>query len=171
MDMPNPTTTMGLIKADFVQRLGRYLARRIRVPEDRDDVVQEAITRVLARVRRGDLPASDLEPYAFRVASNLAIDRYRRKGADYVELPETLASEAPEPHRQYAAREELKVMAHVIQDMPQLRQDVFLAVRIEGLSHKEVSDKFGLSRKAIEKHMSRALADIVKARRQLKQEE
>jgi RNA polymerase sigma-70 factor (ECF subfamily) len=53
----------------------------------------------------------------------------------------------------------------VIDAMPKLRRQVFIMARVEGHSHVEISQSLGVSRKAIEKHMSRALADLVKARR------
>lgn len=167
MIAPKPAATDNLITADFVERLRRYISRRLRDPNDRDDILQESVARVLSRVSAGDLAGADVEPYAFRIAANLIIDGFRRRSGRVVEVPDGLANEEPTPDRVVAAREELAKMMNVIDDMPELRKSVFILVRVEGYSHKRVSEELGISQKAIEKHMSRALADIVMARRRL----
>ena len=60
-------------------------------------------------------------------------------------------------------------MVRAIERMPPLRRTVFTRVRLDGVSHQDLCAELGISRKAVEKHMTRALADIVEARRKLKQ--
>lgn len=167
MTLSNPLARESLIGRDFVRRLRRHILSRVDNAHECDDIFQETVARVLARLDTSDLGAEDVQPYAFRVASNLIHDRYRRGVHQVIEVPDSLESEFPQPERHYAARSELAEMMKVIDAMPSLRRRVFILVRVDGQSHKEVSEALGISLKAIEKHMTRALGDIVLARRRL----
>lgn len=156
------------ITPEFVKRLKRFVGRRVDGRADREDVLQEAVTRVLARVNSGALSEADMEPYAFRVASNLIMDRHRAAKRQFAELPESLSSDDPGPARIAEARAELAAVSDAIDRMPPLRRNVFLLVRVEGLSHKQVAKQLGLSQTAIEKHMTRAIAELVRVRRSLR---
>lgn len=169
MTGPDAARPEGLVETDFIRRLGRHIARRVQHAEDSEDILQESVARAFARVRAGILAPRDIEPYAYRIAGNLMIDRVRRAGPPHVELSETLASDTPEPHRLAETREELAAMVRAIERMPPLRRTVFTRVRLDGVSHQDLCAELGISRKAVEKHMTRALADIVEARRKLKQ--
>jgi RNA polymerase sigma factor (sigma-70 family) len=156
-----------VFSTDFVQRLQRHIGRRVASSHDRDDILQETLARVIARINMGLLALAEIEPYSFRVASNLIADSYRRRGPQWVEMPEGMQSPEPEPARVLEARQELDVMLAVIRGMPPLRRRVFMSIRVDGQSYKAVSRELGISEKAVEKHMTRALADIVRERRRL----
>ncbi|WP_230557082.1 RNA polymerase sigma factor [Teredinibacter turnerae] len=159
----------------LIVRLQAYIARRISDHSEQDDVLQETLARVIARVRYYHLDAAAIEPYAYRVAANLMIDQNRkslRSAASLVaescigEL-ESLQEPDNNPEKIAVAEQELSIYRGVIQSMPKKRREVFTLVRVKQYSYKEVSVAMGLSTKAVEKHMSRAIADLVKARRKL----
>ena len=127
--------------------------------------MQETLARVICRIREGSLNQEDVAPYAYRVAGNLIVDGYRAQRREFVELSETLPATEPSPEHLASVREEYRAVRKTLQQMPALRRQVFTLVRVEGLSHAEVSARLGLSGKAIEKHMSRALADLIEDRR------
>jgi DNA-directed RNA polymerase specialized sigma24 family protein len=56
-----------------------YLKRRMRDGQDLDDMVQDVYLRVLSTPETG--PVANVRGFLRRVASNLLIDRYRRKAA------------------------------------------------------------------------------------------
>jgi RNA polymerase sigma-70 factor (ECF subfamily) len=167
MSASQPSPGAVLIGGDFVRRLRKHIARAVKLDHECDDVFQEAAARVLARINSGQLQANDVEPYAFRVASNIIIDRHRSNKHQTTEIPEDLECSIAAPDKLHAAKAELAEVMKVIAGMPPLRRKVFISVRVEGKSHKEVSQTLGISQKSIEKHMSRALADLVMARRRL----
>ncbi|MFC6199405.1 RNA polymerase sigma factor [Ponticaulis profundi] len=151
---------------DFVKRLRRYVGKKTDSNADRDDIVQETLARIIARMSDGALAEAEHEPYAFRVASNLIVDGYRRGAKGFVGLSDTLVADTPGPDQITHAKRELESVQQVIQGMPKLRRQVFVLARVEGKSQAEISERLGISQKAIEKHITRALAELVKARRE-----
>ena len=97
--MPKSNGSATQFHPDFVKRLMRYVRRKCGAQADADDILQETFSRVLTRMADGGLSAEEHEPYAFRVASNLIIDGHRRNRREYVDLPEALSSDSPEPGR------------------------------------------------------------------------
>ena len=47
-----------------------------------------------------------------------------------------------------------------IERMPRLRREVFVRVRLEGCSHRQVCEELGLSAKSVELHIARAVFDL-----------
>ena len=48
----------------------------------------------------------------------------------------------------------------VLSDMPEKRREVFLASRFDGLKYAEIAEKFGMSQKTVEAHMSAAIKQL-----------
>lgn len=48
----------------------------------------------------------------------------------------------------------------VLSTMPEKRREVFLASRFEGLKYAEIAEKFGMSQKTVEAHMSAAIKQL-----------
>ena len=56
----------------------------------------------------------------------------------------------------------------IVQNLPEKCREVFRLSRVEGLSHKEISEQLGISKKTIENHMTKALKTL---RSELKRKE
>ncbi len=166
MSSANKVRPIAQFHPDFVKRLIRYVGKKTESDADRDDIVQETLARIIARMSNGDLAEAEHEPYAFRVAANLIVDGYRRGAKSFVGVSETIVSETPGPEQIAGARQELEAVQHVIRGMPEMRRKVFVLARVQGKSQAEISAIMGISQKAIEKHITRALAELVKARRE-----
>lgn len=151
--------------AEFVRRhepeLRRYLHSRLGDADDVADFAQECFLRLLRYGgAHGD---ADLERLMFRIANNLLTDNWRAEQAhharDHVPLNGVdLVNETPSPERQVAAQQRLERLKAVIHELPPKCRAVFVFSRIDGLSHAEIADKFGISIKAVEKHITKALA-------------
>lgn len=151
--------------ADFVRRheaeLRRYLHSRLHNTEDVADFMQECFLRLLRYVEVHDEP--DLERLMFRIANNLLTDKWRAAHAhherEHVPLTSVdLVNEAPSQERHVAAEQRLARLKAVIDELPPKCRAVFVFSRIEGLSHADIAEKFGISIKAVEKHITKALA-------------
>ena len=73
------------------------------------------------------------------------------------------ASQAPLPDRVLAGRQELELLKGALAVMPPLRRDVLVRRRLQGQSCAAIARDLGLSPKAVEKHITRGLADLHKA--------
>lgn len=143
--------------------LHRYLLSKKCTPSLAADLVQETFLRLaqlenLESVLRGP-------SYLFRVAHNLMIDHYRRYGekrfdADATAFFETLVDESSRPEEQAIDALELEHLESLLERMPARTRDVFLLLRVEGMTHKETARYLRISTSSVQKHMAMALAKI-----------
>jgi len=99
----------------------------------------------------------------FRIAANLLVDHHRRDSRYVAEREEEPASQAPLPDRVLVGRQELAILNDALAAMPPLRRDVLVRRRLQGQSCAAIARDLGLSPKAVEKHITRGLADLHKA--------
>lgn len=147
------------------QPLLRFL-QRMNVPEhDAQDIAQESMVRLL-RYSRSE-PAEAWQALLYRIAINLLRDRKRRsvteqerRGGGMTDFG-TAANEAvshePSPEQHASDRQALARMQEAMQQLPQRCREVYLLHRIEGMTYPEIARRSGVSAKAVEKNISRAL--------------
>ncbi len=138
-----------------------YLSRRIG-EDDAQDVAQETLVRLM---RYRAQPVEQLRPLMYRIAINVIHDRGRRDSTrqvfahvsldqDFVGLPSLEAS-----HDQRIEHEqELVLVRAAILQLPERCRQVYLLNRIEGLSYSQIAQHCGISVKAVEKHIGKALS-------------
>ncbi len=102
---------------------------------------------------------SSLKSYLRRAVINKALNAIKAKRLNYQE-PEKLPEN---PHTNQDAQKHLeaddlkKLIHETIDGLPEKCRMVFVLCRLEGMSHKEVSEKLGISTKTIENQMTKAL--------------
>lgn len=141
--------------------LVRILRRRTPLEEPAQDLAQESLAR-LSRYR-GHAPTA-WASLLYRIAIHALNDRLRRahthREARRTTLDTDLAELAsPEPpHEQrIATQQELALLQRVLLGLPPRCRQIYLLNRIEGMSYTEVADHCGISVKAVEKRISKAL--------------
>ena len=146
--------------AGSARALRAYVFRVIGHASDADDIVQEAFLRML----RTELPSKDeehLRRYLYRVASNLIVDRWRRRkfeeGGEMKQEPAL-----PRPHYEDDA-----TVAKIFDELkPRDRALLWLAY-VEGESHDEIATSLGVGRRGVKVMLFRArrrLRDLLHAR-------
>lgn len=149
------------------QRLLRFFARH-GARQDADDLTQESFARLAKARISGAKPIEKPDAYLSRIASNLLRDRakvaLRRSLANHVPADDVpLAGE--DPVAALEVRDQLqRIEASLARLSPKTRW-VFLAHRREGMSYKDIANQTGLSVKAVERRMSKAIAHIDRALR------
>ncbi|MCV6605727.1 MAG: RNA polymerase sigma factor [Porticoccaceae bacterium] len=145
--------------------LRSFLAARLDVGSDLDDLVQEAFVR-LARIENLNekMVASkgSCRAYLFTIGSNLVLDARRKQQVrdNYSLSKQGFDAEhawEASAERVHSAREELQVVKQAIMEMPPAWRKVFLLSRVELKSYRLISEHLGVSVKQVEKHMSKAL--------------
>ena len=154
---------------DEREALLKFLRTRLPTDEDAQDAVQESLIRMI-RYRDSEPPEA-WKRLLYRIAVNVANDQYRyarsHHTARHVAMEDALgATFANEPaHDDHLVlQEELAAVTEIILTLPPRCQEIFLLNRVEGMTYVEVADTCGISLKAVEKHMTKALAAL---RRQL----
>jgi RNA polymerase sigma-70 factor (ECF subfamily) len=131
--------------------------------EDARDIAQESLSRLL-RYRHTE-PAEAWRPLLYRIARNLLNEQYRRyqsHGEHYnvpvetIELPDP----APPPDLAIQQAQQQTWLREAMQSLPPRCRQVFVLVRIDGLSQGEVARRCGISLKTVEKHLAKALAAL-----------
>lgn len=141
-------------------RIVRYFSRSAS-PDLAQDLCQQLFVRLAARTSRGTIDAP--RAYLDRSARNVANDHHRRRGRLPTFECDDFGPDAfggPDPSHALEARDTLRRLEAAIESMKPRTREIFLAHRFDGLSYREIAAATGLGVKAVEKHMSRAIAHI-----------
>lgn len=143
----------------------RFLLSRIPNEEDAQDAVQESLVR-LARYRHRE-PSASWRPLLYRIAANVAIDQQRiattHRAAAHVPYERVLhavPSDGLAPDEQLDRQQLLTRMWEVVNALPPRCRDIYLLSRVEGMSQRQIAETYGISVKAVEKQMTRALSTL-----------
>lgn len=150
----------------YLPSLKRYLQARVPA-DDVDDVAQDVLLRIL---RRADLTVLERPKcYLFQAAQATLIDRHRRQRTRKVGLHCELMDEMHpvddlHPLHILIARDEFRVVEGVLNKLPDRTREIIISVRVEGTSLKALARKYEISTSAIEKHVTKALKALEKAK-------
>lgn len=147
--------------------LMQFLHHNWRNKSDIADLRQEVYVRVCEAAQK-EIPAS-AKPFVLTTARNLLINRVRREQVVPIEAVAdldalNLAMEEPGPERTVLARDELRRLQTVLEQLsPRAREAVVLG-RIEGLSRRQIAQRMGIAEDTVRQHLAhgmRALADLL----------
>jgi RNA polymerase sigma-70 factor (ECF subfamily) len=146
--------------------LVRFFTARLRSREAAEDLVQEMYERML-RVAPDESIANP-SAYLYRLGSNLLLDqvRYDRRrtaretawtGENSGRPGAIDTADEPAPDEVADARRRLAHLLAIADTLPTTTRRAFRLHKLDGLSHAETAAAMGLSRSAVEKHVSAAL--------------
>lgn len=152
------------------KRLVRYLTGRTGCATTAEDILQEA----WLKLDRNDYAEQVSNPLAYlqRMTCNLAIDNARadsRRRLEPMEVEALLAyaDESPNAEQQVCDAQQLECLAMIVEELPPRCREIFLAARVEGTSHKQLAQRFGVSVRTVELDVRRALDHCSQRLRQL----
>lgn len=138
----------------------RFLCKRTG-EEDAKDIAQESLVRLM---RYRGQPAEQLKLLMYRIAMNELNDRGRRQQSQHASAHVSfdqhfhgLPSADLAHDQRVANQQELARVREAILRLPTKCRQVYLLNRIEGMSYTEIARHCGISVKAVEKHIGRAL--------------
>jgi RNA polymerase sigma-70 factor (ECF subfamily) len=143
-------------------RLVRFFARRVGRAEAHD-LVQEAFASLMAAVSRRPKSIEQPEAYLTRVATNLVLKRGRTatRRSTALHIPaEDVALTGADPLAHLEARDMLERLETAMLRLRPLTREIFMAHRLDGYTYREIAERTGLNVKRVEKHMSRAIAQL-----------
>ena len=126
-----------------------------------EDLLQDAFLRLWKNCAK--VPFSKAKSYLFTVANNLFLDgvkhqkvvlkfRQHKKGQQETENPQFLLE----------SKEFKERLESAIGQLPENSRIVFLMNRMDKLTYREIAERLGLSVKAVEKRMHKALVELRK---------
>ena len=144
----------------------RVFTARLRSQTRAEDLVQAMFEKVLAVPAQEQIgnPAA----YLYRLGANLMLDdvrqrqRQRARETAWSDLQGERrlgerACDAPGPYRTVEARQRLAQLVAAVETLPPQTRRVFRLHKLEGLSHQQTAESLGISKSAVEKHISLAL--------------
>ena len=148
----------------YYKPLLSFFRKRTRNAPEVGDLVQQVFLRLaqypgLENVRNPD-------GYIFQTAANTLRDHYRHQAVR--EQHSRLVASAREadwdselsPERVLQGRETLMRVAAAMRQLPQRTRDILMLRCFEGLGHAEIARLQGISTRAVEKHLAKALAHL-----------
>lgn len=132
-----------------------FLSGRVK-SQDIEDLAQKTYLQLLQHPNPDEI--RDPQAYLFRTASNLAIDHLRQCKVRVRDLDqgvdlESITSLSPEPDNEIDGKLQLKQMLIILEKFPPKCAFAFLLNRIDGLTHAEIAQRLGISKKTVERYI------------------
>lgn len=135
----------------YYEAISRYVWYRLHSREQVEDIVQEVFTRLWSHRSRLQ-PDKSVKAYLYRVASNLIVDRFRKKGSETAFL-----AEVKSPVTDESERTDVRLSIEAAIDcLPPKEKMVIMLSRFEGLKYQEIADICNISVKTVESRMTKA---------------
>lgn len=162
------TVCLESLYRDHSPRLLRSISRRTSSREEAHDLVHEIFLRIARIGASRPLKLDKPEAYLSRMATNLLRDVARiaaRQQSDRHVTVDEQSLPGADQQKHLEARDMLRRMEAAMLKLRPITREIFMAHRLDGLSYAEIADRTGLSVKGVEKHMSKAIAQVTRARR------
>jgi RNA polymerase sigma-70 factor (ECF subfamily) len=150
-------------RAAFTMLANRHAAtalgvaqRIVRNAADAEEVVQESLTRLWVFADRWDPDTARFTSWFYRIVTNQAISRVRRKTTESIDAIDEPLDSTPGPHDQLAGREIGAAINAAISKLPQRQRAAIALCYDQGLSCSEAADAMGVSVGTMESLLFRA---------------
>lgn len=150
----------------YTPRLCNYAHRFLQDKQMAEDLVQESYVRLWEKYAGKD--CDTCIPLLFMIVRNKCLDHLKHLSLKrsvfsapiHPECVESLYSLdfGADDKTLYAELE--KEIRKVAESLPDRCREVFILSRMEGLKNKEIAQRLGISEKAVEKHITRALKEF-----------
>ena len=139
-------------------RLVNFIRRRIRDPDDAEDILQD-VFHDFVQAYRLPAPIEQASAWLFRAARNRIIDRFRKKkeqpltdltdpeddASSEYRLDLALPAHDAGPEALYARALLLKALQDALDELPPTQREVFIAHELEGRAFKDMAAQSGVT--------------------------
>jgi RNA polymerase sigma factor (sigma-70 family) len=150
----------------YCRRIHAYVMGMVKDHGRAEDITQEVFVSALRRMRETERPIA-FKPWVYEIAKNACIDQFRRsRRAEEVSLQADdglapsdygrLVGSDPAPDDAVAAKQELDNLCGAFGGLSDTHHEILVLRELEGLSYREIGDRMGMSRPAVESTLFRA---------------
>jgi RNA polymerase sigma-70 factor (ECF subfamily) len=152
-----------LLAAEMRPALVAYFRRKSGSGAEAEDLAQDVLVRALSHAQWRD--AEEAKGYIFRSAVNRWADYLRRRRSHGVVLPwneesAIAAGAGSPPERVLLAREELELVAQLLEHLPERTRTILILTKYEKLTAASIAQMLGISVSAVTKHLANAIAAL-----------
>jgi RNA polymerase sigma factor (sigma-70 family) len=152
--------------ARYHRRIHAYVMGMVKDHGRAEDVTQEVFVSALRRMRETERPIA-FKPWIYEIAKNACIDQFRRsRRAEEVSLEADeglapsdygkLVGSDPTPDAAVAAKQDLDHLCGAMGGLSDTHHEILVMREFEGMSYREIGDRLGMSRPAVESTLFRA---------------
>lgn len=152
--------------ARYHRRIAAFVRGMVRDHGRAEDVTQEVFLSALRRMGQTDRPIA-FRPWVYEIARNACIDHFRRSsrtnevpfhGEDPggPDDPAHLAAPTAGPDAALVHKQELNLLCGAFGGLSASHHEILVLRELEGLSYREIGDRMGLTRPAVESTLFRA---------------
>ena len=142
----------------FRSPLLRYLTDLLSRRDEAEDLVQETYLRLM---QVENIEAGSVRALIFKVATNLAYDRFRQRRARGPHGDDSLLADLPAhdpvPERIVALEQGVAIVKRTLLELKPRCRQVFLLRTTAELSYEEIAARLGVSKRTVEREMQHAL--------------
>ncbi|MFC4309121.1 RNA polymerase sigma factor [Steroidobacter flavus] len=143
------------------RHLVRFVSAIVGNAQTAEDIAQDVYLKF--STRNVDATTVDYpKTYLFTAARNAAIDhterlRTEQRHREWREDLSKVVSLAPTPEAQIHSQQRLQRMATALNELPAACREAFVLNKLQGLDHRVIAQRLGISVSMVEKHVMRAL--------------
>jgi RNA polymerase sigma factor (sigma-70 family) len=152
--------------ARYHRRIHAYVMGMVKDHGRAEDVTQEVFVSAVRRMRETERPIA-FKPWIYEIAKNACIDQFRRsRRAEEVSLQADegfapsdygrLVDSDPSPDAAVAAKQDLDHLCGAFGGLSETHHEILVMREFEGLSYREIGERLGMSRPAVESTLFRA---------------
>jgi RNA polymerase sigma factor (sigma-70 family) len=150
----------------YQRRIAGYVYGMVKDYGRAEDITQEVFVSALRRMRETERPIA-FKPWIYEIAKNACIDAYRRgRRAEEVSLDADerlsasdygrLVSTGPGPDAAVDTQQDLDHLCGAFGGLSDTHHQILVMRELEGLSYKDIGERMGMSRPAVESTLFRA---------------
>lgn len=152
------------LPAEFRLALMRYFSRRLSERSEVEDLVQDALTRLLCGASLDSIV--NWRSYVFQAAQSVLVDWLRKRGSRRAREhdvfdPEVHGGEDFAADRILSGRQELTRAIALLYELPEPTRAVFVLHKLEGMRYAQIAARLHVSVSTVEKRMYAALRHLM----------
>jgi RNA polymerase sigma factor (sigma-70 family) len=150
----------------YHRRIASYIQGMVHDHARAEDIAQDVFMSALRRMRETDRPIA-FKPWVYEIAKNACIDQFRRaRRAEEVSMDADdglgsadygrLVSSGPTPDVAVDHKQQIDHLRGAFGGLSETHHEILVMRELEGLSYREIGEKLGMTRPAVESTLFRA---------------
>lgn len=128
----------------FSHELYKYVRSKVNSDYDAEDILQDIFIKIHKNIHKVN-EQSKLKAWLYKIAKNTIIDYYRKNKGRTVDIASIDKALEEEDDAHNMNKEISRCLKKMIEELPEKYQEIIELYDIQGMKHKEISEKLGLS--------------------------